>query len=207
MTPAAPARSPSLRDRNKVRLRRRIVEAAAGLVATRGLDDVTADHIAAAAEVGRATFFRYFGSKEEAVITGFYEQRLTALVEALGEAPRELGPMDAVLWTFRELGKRQQPNLKLVRLHARMVTTSPLLRARAMEFHARYAQAIADAVAGRFRKRHADDMRPQLLAVAVLAVVQACIEHWAASKDVANPSALVLDGLERLQSGFAERVP
>ena len=201
---AAAAQPESLRDRKKQQLRRRIVESALTLVATRGIDGMTADDISASAEVGRATFFRYFDSKEAAIIVGFYEQRLTALVEVLGEAPRELGPMDAVIWTFRKLGNRPDRQLKLVRLHARMVTTSPTLRAKAYEFQTRYEQALADAVAGRFRRARPDDVRPRLVATATLAVVQACIEHWAAKRESLDLTELVIDGLEQLKAGFGE---
>ena len=194
----------SLRDLNKQRLRRRIIESATSLVAARGLDAVTADAIAAEAEVGRATFFRYFDSKESAIIVGFYEQRLTALVGMLGVAPRNLSPMDAVIWTFRELGERAGKELKLVRLHARMVTRSPALRAKAFEFHSRYEQAIADAVAPRFKRPRADDVRPRALAAAALAVIQACIEHWAARRESLDLTRLVLSALDQLKSGFTE---
>ena len=205
MNPTPARKVATLRDRNKQRLRERIVRSAIALVAARGLEEVTADAIAADAEVGRATFFRYFDSKEAAVIVGFYEERLTILVEVLNAAPRELGPMDAVLWTFRQLAARPDRQPKLVRLHARMVTSSPSLRAKAYEFQTRYEQAIASAVAPRFRQPRADDARPRLLAAAALAVIQASIETWAARHDSPDPSALVLEGLAQLKAGFAER--
>lgn len=204
MSSPAPRTPVSLRDRNKQRVRRRILETAMSLAATRGVDGITADDISAQAEVGRATFFRYFDSKEAAVIVGFYEQRLTALVEVLGAAPARLGPMDAVLWTFRELGKRPDKQLKLVRLHARMVMTSPALRAKAYEYQTRYESAIAEAIAGRFSRAAADDPRPRLLAAAALAVIQSCIEYWAARRESLDLTDLVIDGLEQLKAGFAE---
>ena len=204
MPASAPRSAVSLRDRNKQRVRRRILETAMSLAATRGVDAITADDISAQAEIGRATFFRYFASKEAAVIVGFYEQRLTALVEVLGAAPAKLGPMEAVLWTFRELGKRPDKQLKLVRLHARMVMTSPALRAKAYEYQARYESAIAEAIAGRFRRARPDDPRPRLVAAAALAVIQACIELWAARRESLDLTELVIDGLEQLQAGFAE---
>jgi AcrR family transcriptional regulator len=204
MATPAPKTAVSLRDRNKQRVRRRILETAMSLAATRGVDAITADDISAQAEIGRATFFRYFDSKEAAVIVGFYEQRLTALVDTLGAAPAKLGPMDAVLWTFRELGKRPDKQLKLVRLHARMVMTSPALRAKAYEFQARYESAIAEAVAARFATLRDDDPRPRLLAAAALAVIQSCIEHWAARRESLDLTELVIGGLEQLRAGFAE---
>jgi len=204
MSTPEPKTPVSLRDRNKQRVRRRILETAMSLAATRGVDGITADDISEQAEIGRATFFRYFDSKEAAVIVGFYEQRLTALVETLGAAPPKLGPMEAVVWTFRELGKRPDKQLKLVRLHARMVMTSPALRAKAYEFQTRYEAAIAEAVAARFRRPRADDPRPRLLATAALAVIQSCIEFWAARRESLDLTELVIGGLEQLQAGFAE---
>ena len=204
MSTPAPKTSVSLRDRNKQRVRRRILDTAMSLAATRGVDGMTAEDISAQAEIGRATFFRYFPSKEAAVIVGFYEQRLMALVEVLGAAPAKLGPMDAVLWTFRELGKRPDKQLKLVRLHARMVMTSPALRAKAYEYQTRYESAIAEAVAGRFRRPRADDPRPRLLAAAALAVIQSSIEYWAARRESLDLTELVIEGLEQLKAGFAE---
>ena len=205
MSPAAPAES--LRERNRQLLRRRIVDSALQLVSSRGLTNVTADEIAAEAQVGRATFFRYFDSKEAAVIVGFYEERLTELVQALNEAPAKLGPLDAIAWSVRHLSAistgREQ---KLTRMHARLVTTTPALRARGFEFHARYEQAIAAAVRPRFKQRRADDLRPRLLATATLAVMQTASEHWASRSrsSAADLTALVLDALEQLKLGFSE---
>lgn len=48
-------------------MRRDLVAAAVALFAERGYDDTTVDDIAAAAGVGRRTFFRYFRAKEEAI--------------------------------------------------------------------------------------------------------------------------------------------
>lgn len=199
-----PSPQPSLRERNKLRVRRRIVDAAVALAARHGIDKVTAEDIAAQAQVGRATFFRYFGSKEAAVVVGFYEERLTAMVATLAVAPPSLGPLDAVLWTFDQLGSNSGEHDKLVRLGVKLRATSPSLRAKAAEFHSRYEQAIAEAVAGRCRNSGPDDVRPRLIAAAVLAVTHATIEHWSTHKTRASLRTLILSGLEQLKSGFAD---
>lgn len=48
-------------------MRRELVAAAVRLFGRQGYDETTVDDIAAAAGVGRRTFFRYFRSKEEAI--------------------------------------------------------------------------------------------------------------------------------------------
>jgi len=56
-----------LRERKQQRAREAIVDAAFELFAERGFADVTVADIAERAEVGRTTFFRYFGDKQEVV--------------------------------------------------------------------------------------------------------------------------------------------
>jgi AcrR family transcriptional regulator len=60
-----PRRGSSAEGRAEVR--RELVAAAARLFDERGYDDTTVDDIAAAAGVGRRTFFRYFPGKEDAI--------------------------------------------------------------------------------------------------------------------------------------------
>ncbi|MEU6148431.1 TetR/AcrR family transcriptional regulator [Actinosynnema sp. NPDC047251] len=59
----------SLRQRKQQRAREQIVDAAFALFAERGFADVTVADIAERAEVGRTTFFRYFGDKQEVVFS------------------------------------------------------------------------------------------------------------------------------------------
>jgi len=54
-------------EAGRAEVRRDLVAGAVTLFAERGYDDTTVDDIAAAAGVGRRTFFRYFRAKEEAV--------------------------------------------------------------------------------------------------------------------------------------------
>jgi AcrR family transcriptional regulator len=51
----------------RAEVRRDLVAAAVALFSSRGYDETTVDDIAAAAGVGRRTFFRYFPTKEHAV--------------------------------------------------------------------------------------------------------------------------------------------
>lgn len=64
--------TPDLRKRKQERAREEIVAAAFALFAERGYTEVTVADIAERAEVGRTTFFRYFGDKQEVV---FNEQQ------------------------------------------------------------------------------------------------------------------------------------
>jgi AcrR family transcriptional regulator len=79
MTPPLP-----LVERKKRQARQRIVEAAEALFLERGFDDVSVSDIAEHAEVGRTTFFRHFGDKQEVVFAK--EQELLETIVAAGQA-------------------------------------------------------------------------------------------------------------------------
>ncbi|MFE0764049.1 TetR family transcriptional regulator [Streptomyces smyrnaeus] len=54
-----------LRERKKQRTRRALADAALTLFSERGFDRVTLEELTAHAEIGRSTFFRYYGTKED----------------------------------------------------------------------------------------------------------------------------------------------
>lgn len=202
MSKTDPAQPAALRSRNKLRVRNEIAAAAMSLAVERGLSHFSADDIAASAQVGRATFFRYFDSKESAVVVGFYENRLQELVASLGEAPAQLGPVDVLIWSFTRLGADFERQSKLVRLLATMLLTSPSLRAKALDYQASYEQAIATAIAGRYENLADDDLRPRWLAASTLAVSTTCVYHWSASEVPLSLPDLVTAALRQLKAGF-----
>lgn len=81
-----PAPEPtSLVERKQRVVRQRIVVAANELFHARGFDDVSVSDIAAHADVGRTTFFRYFGDKSE-VLFEKEREMLDAILRAAEDA-------------------------------------------------------------------------------------------------------------------------
>jgi AcrR family transcriptional regulator len=76
----------SLRDRRKRRTAEAIVAGALELFEARGFERTTVDQIAAAADISRRTFFRYFADKEE-LFFAEDEQPLEVIRQTLDEAP------------------------------------------------------------------------------------------------------------------------
>jgi AcrR family transcriptional regulator len=68
-------------ERKRRQARQRIIEAARELFLERGYDSVSVGDIAERAEVGRTTFFRYFGDKQE-VVFGKEQDLLDTITEA-----------------------------------------------------------------------------------------------------------------------------
>ena len=77
-----------LRERKKTETRVAIQQAVLFLALGRGLDAVTVDEIAAAANVSVRTFHNYFGSKEEALVAAWVSE-FKVYVDALRDRPAE----------------------------------------------------------------------------------------------------------------------
>ena len=77
-----------LRERKKAETRAAISQAVMGLAVERGLDAMTSDDIAAAANVSVRTFHNYFGSKEEALAAA-WRSEFQVHVDALRDRPAD----------------------------------------------------------------------------------------------------------------------
>src|SRR6201995_4380458 len=71
-------------ERKRRQARQRIIQAAEELFLAHGFDDVSVGDIAERAEVGRTTFFRLFGDKQEVVFSK--EQELLETIDAADQS-------------------------------------------------------------------------------------------------------------------------
>ncbi|ETZ26126.1 bacterial regulatory s, tetR family protein [Mycobacterium intracellulare MIN_052511_1280] len=159
-------------------MRQRIATAAARLVASRGLAGATVDRIADAADIGRATFFRYFNSKEDAVAEGMNGHWLDRITAALAAQPPELGAIEAVIGAFGELAGDFAEIENQVRELATLTRSSETLDAWTLHVYVRYEVAIAELVAPRMAGLAAHDPRPRLIGALAMAAVRIALDDW-----------------------------
>lgn len=121
--------TPSRRERKKRSTRQALFETAVRLFATQGLDGPTIDQIAAAADVGKGTFYNYFSSKEEILVAFMVEleaktgARLSRFSEASGPLARILS--EFVGYQFR----LKRPHFDFVRVFlAELIRRGPQLQ-------------------------------------------------------------------------------
>jgi AcrR family transcriptional regulator len=164
--------------RKRLATRERIAMSAARLVAEAGLSATTIERIAADAEVGRATFFRYFAAKEDAVADGMTRHWLDVITTQLAAQPSELSARDAVLTAFSDLGNGFDNISAQVRDLAALTRSSQALSAWTLQAYVGYETAIADLVAPRLPDLAPDDPRPRLIGALAMASIRIALDDW-----------------------------
>jgi AcrR family transcriptional regulator len=165
-------------ERRRAATRQRVAAAAAQLVASRGLAGATVEHIADAADISRATFFRYFNSKEDAIAEGVNVVWLTRITDAVAAQPAHLTATEAVIGAFGDLASGFAEIEDQVRELATLTRSSETLEAWNLHIYARYEAAIAELVAPRMRDLVPQDPRPRLLGALAMATVRIALDDW-----------------------------
>jgi len=168
----------SLAERKRTATRQRIAAVAAQLVTSVGLAGATVDRIADTAAIGRATFFRYFNSKEDAVAEGMNTHWLQRITTALANQPSELTAAEAVVGAFRELADGFAEIEDQVRELATLTRSSETLDAWTLHIYVRYESAIADLIAPRMPGLVPQDPRPRLLGALAMATIRIALDDW-----------------------------
>jgi AcrR family transcriptional regulator len=188
---AADGKSPQtdLRALARESVRTQLAETAWDVFAERGFDEVTVTEVAEVAGISRASFFRYFGSKEEAVFVA-----LDALGAQIAEALAERPPGEDAWVALRRAFDAAIPNYSsspsrsLARL--RLTREVPALRAHQLERQDHWQTMIAEALAPRIGAKE-DDVAVRALVAAAINVLDAATGRWAASDGKLNLTALI----------------
>jgi AcrR family transcriptional regulator len=165
-------------ERRRAATRGRIAAVAAQLVGEHGLAGATVDRIADAADISRATFFRYFNSKEDAVAEGVNVHWLNRVTNALAIQPPERSAIEAVVGAFHHLALGFADIEVQVRELATLTRSSETLDAWTLRIYVRYEAAIAELVAPRMRELTPDDPRPRLIGALAMATVRIALDDW-----------------------------
>ena len=132
----------SLRERKKTKTRDMLIKAAMELFKRRGFERTTVDDIAAAAEVSRRTFFRYFATKEM-VAFPHQDQQLAGFRSLLSENRDVDNSFTAVRRALLELGRIYTEGKDEHLSQWRIIQASPTLVARGDQFDIDWEITIA----------------------------------------------------------------
>ncbi|MEV1331325.1 TetR family transcriptional regulator [Micromonospora costi] len=181
--------SPGLRERKKAATRLALHDAALRLAIDQGLDRVTIEAIADAANVSRRTFSNYFSSKEEAIFHGD-TMRLRRMLELIREQPTDEQPWTVLTRAALRLTEESYLDADTEWLaHRRQLRGHPGLAAHQVAAYATVEREVAAELA---RRLGGDDaaLRSRVLAATFLATVRVAVQGW-----IEHPEQPLLDAV------------
>ena len=193
-----------LRERKKEKIRLTIQRIALQLFRELGYENTTIDQIAEAAEISRASFFRYFPTKADIVFFDIFDTRF---LQAYQAQPANLNPIKALRIAlhnvFREASSEE---LELEKQRQALMLQVPELRTAISVISMRTLPVLASAIAARSHLS-VDDLRVRTLAGTVIGVI---ISIWIAlpNDNAVNIAKTLMEQLEEslryLESDFPE---
>jgi AcrR family transcriptional regulator len=201
MTRESAAPAEGLRERHRKRTAADLEEAALELFCAKGFDAVTIDDIAAAADVSRRTFFRYYASKEDVVLSD-HPKRLDELRAALDRRPSGEPALTALREAVLSLAGTYEDERELMLRRFRLVTETPALEARSLCLQRNWEASVAAMLGERMGVDPAKDLRPGTVAATTMAAMRVATANWLALGGQGDLPAIVADALDLLDGGL-----
>jgi mycofactocin system transcriptional regulator len=185
--------------RRRITSREELEQTAFALFAARGFEATTVDEIAAAAGIGRRTFFRYFPSKND-IPWGAFEDELDRMRVRLKACPPQVPLMDAIRIALIDFNRVAPAQVPLHRRRMELILRVPALLAHSTLRFTAWREVVAEFVADRTGRRP-EELAPQAIAHAVLGVSVAAYEHWL-DHPAADLGVLLDDAMRQLSGAF-----
>ena len=166
-----------------------IAATALALFDKKGFDGVTVDEIASASGISRRSFFRYFATKEDIVVSGHaaFGERIIELVKAR--------PQGEDVWVSLRRGydvlvDNVDRDPEGAALTMRVVNSTASLRAHTLEKHIAWAVGLAPEIARRLGDTDARRLEADALIHASLACLDVALAHFSPGRDASLSAKL-----------------
>lgn len=192
-----------LRARKKRRTRERIEAAALDLIERDGFDATTIETIAVAAGIAPRTFFYYFPTKEDVVLSD-YASRLERITDELTNRPAPEQSWTALRAAFLAVAADYEAEREQLIRRFHIMSTTPSVAARSLQLQAGWEDAVAESLTRRMGGQPDSDIRPRLLAASALAAMRSSLHHWLATRHETPLPDLVDACFSQLAAGLGE---
>lgn len=188
----------SLRERKKLKTRQTLRREAFRLFAAQGYEATTVDQIAAAAEVSPSTFFRYFATKEDLILTDEYDPMMMAAIRA---RPKDEPFLTSARLVLIDLVRRiEESDRDELVFRMQLTAEVPALRAKTDSSSPR--QMMLDLMAERAGV-DSPTLPMRIAAAALSAALTETSLYWGECGGTESLADLLDQALEVLQNGLA----
>ncbi len=173
----------------------RLAAAAITLFDEQGYEETTVAEIAAAADLTKRTFFRYFADKREVLFSGSHELEHRWL-EAVAGAPEDADALAAATAGFDPVAEMFLERHQFAGIRSRIIASNAELQERELIKLQNLAASIASALVDRGVCANAAILASQ----AALTVFHVAFTRWVAQDDPAALRQLMDESLEELRA-------
>jgi AcrR family transcriptional regulator len=166
----------SLRSRKRQFIRDAIFDAAIEIFSAKGFDETTIDDVARAAGVSRASFFRYFASKDDLLAQNVmnYGRALTDAIKACPPSFTPIQTMHEVVLAVARQRVTHPRTRQVIDISLRSASAMQAQSSRMIEVE----ESVAIALAERLGSQSKDDLEPRLLAAMTVSAMNVAIMAW-----------------------------
>lgn len=189
-----------LRQRKKAKTRQALIEAAMVLFDRQGYEATTVGEIAAAADVSRRTFFRYFATKA-LVLFPHQDLHLDHFRELLRDQRPGEAPFDRLRRACMEMARLYMEGREEHLRQQRIIRNSPALIAKGDQFDEDWRALIKEALLLGTAPNKRTERHAYYLAAAVMGVIGAVMREWYDGDCRADLAAMGDEGLALLEKG------
>ncbi|MEU2930563.1 TetR/AcrR family transcriptional regulator [Streptomyces sp. NPDC007251] len=183
---------PGLRMRTRRLVTEALADTALELFDTSGFEQVTVADIAQAAGISQRSFFRYFSNKEDVV----FGDRIPSAEDVRDELLRHLDEhpaWDALRATFQAAAHQMGAEADRWKQAIRVICHTPTLRARYLEKHLSWTDALVPEIASRMVPGGPDaELKARTMVSVALGCFDVAVMRWA-DGDMDQPLAALVD--------------
>jgi AcrR family transcriptional regulator len=191
----------SLQSRKQEVVRDAIYDAGIDLFVRKGFDETTVEEVAQAAGVSRGSFFRYFATKDDLLARSVVSSG-DVLISVAAACPAGLSSLELVRETALagiQFSISQPRTRQIIEITSRSISARYAHKSRLVEVETRLSEVFA----ARIRNAAKDDLKPRMLAIVTLMVVDLTLASWFKGdfKDCSSASKQVFVELSRMFCG------
>ena len=191
-----------LRTRKKLRTRVALATAALELFEERGFDETTVDEIAAAADVSRRTFFRYFETKEDVFLVD-PARKLQIIEDELSRRDDDESTLAAIRRALLAIARDYAADEVFLRLQYRVGLREPKFVAHGYVYQVRWEDALARAVAVDLGVDAATDVRARVTAHVTVGAARTAVASWLSSPTGTDAVAVMDATFDQVEPALA----
>ena len=190
----------STRDIARSAVRAELGQVAFDLFRREGFEKVTINDLAAAAGVSRSTFLRYFGSKEEAVLSAFdaHGDHVAGALRSRPDGEDDWTALRHALDTALDHYRRDPEGALAM---TRLVRQTPALCARQLEKQGGWRTKLAQALTDRMGAGKPATLAHAVRAAAALDCLNVALDYWIASDGALDLPTLLEEAFAALEPG------